>query len=98
MSKRPHSPPRSTATAMADAAGMASSEKERSWMLSDFDGCACGDYRHQHANGTGRCNLGSLCTPYPCLRFRLFSVATKIPPPYLQSKRRENPCKLSSTS
>jgi hypothetical protein len=37
-----------------------------------FDVCKCGDYRHQHVGGTGRCLLGSLCTPYPCQRFRFF--------------------------
>lgn len=36
------------------------------------DTCDCGDYRSQHVNGTGRCNLGSLCTPGPsCQQFRL---------------------------
>lgn len=24
---------------------------------SDFDVCYCGDYRHQHVDGKGRCNL-----------------------------------------
>lgn len=40
------------------------------------DLCRCGDARRQHLHGTGRCNLGSLCTPYPCQRFRLFRPAT----------------------
>jgi hypothetical protein len=35
-----------------------------------FDTCYCGDYRHQHVDGKGRCKLGSLCTPYPCQKFR----------------------------
>ena len=38
----------------------------------DYDTCHCGDYRKQHINGTGRCNLGSLCTPGHCSKFRLF--------------------------
>ena len=37
-----------------------------------FDVCECGDYRHQHSGGTGRCLLGNLCTPTPCERFRFF--------------------------
>lgn len=67
---------------ISDAEWAARQSPERKWTLSDFDGCACGDYRHQHVNGIGRCTLGSLCTPYPCQRFRLSSDATEIPPPY----------------
>jgi hypothetical protein len=37
-----------------------------------FDVCECGDYRHQHVGGTGRCILGSLCTPVGCSKFRFF--------------------------
>lgn len=37
-----------------------------------FDVCECGDYRHQHVDGVGRCKLGSLCTPTPCSKFRFF--------------------------
>lgn len=40
-----------------------------------FDVCECGDYRHQHVDGSGRCKLGSLCTPTPCQKFRLFRAA-----------------------
>ncbi len=47
-----------------------------------YDVCYCGDYRHQHVNGIGRCMLGSLCTPTPCQKFRLASAATEIPKPY----------------
>lgn len=39
------------------------------------DVCQCGDYRHQHVDGVGRCKLGSLCQPSPCGRFRLFRAA-----------------------
>lgn len=35
-----------------------------------YDSCQCGDYRHQHVGGTGRCLLGSLCTPGHCQKFR----------------------------
>lgn len=35
-----------------------------------YDLCECGDYRHQHVGGIGRCMLGSLCTPTPCEKFR----------------------------
>jgi hypothetical protein len=39
----------------------------------DFDICECGDYRHQHENGTGRCKMpDDLCHGFkPCLKFRL---------------------------
>lgn len=37
-----------------------------------LDVCECGDYRHQHERGGGRCKLGSLCAPTPCQKFRLF--------------------------
>lgn len=40
-----------------------------------LDVCRCGDWRHQHVDGTGRCRLGSLCTPHPCQKFRLFKEA-----------------------
>ena len=43
------------------------------------DCCACGDYRKQHKDGTGRCLLGDLCTPYPCRRFRLHYRAADDP-------------------
>ena len=46
-----------------------------------LDVCACGDYRQQHDNGTGRCNLRDLCSPARCLRFRLFRA-------YLQEQSR----------
>jgi hypothetical protein len=36
-----------------------------------FDVCRCGDFRHQHVNGTGRCKLGDLCFPGRCQKFRL---------------------------
>ncbi len=39
---------------------------------SSYDVCECGDYRHQHDGGEGRCMLGSLCQPARCLKFRLF--------------------------
>lgn len=48
----------------------------------DFDLCKCGDYRHQHENGTGRCKLGERCTPGFCQKFRLSQRATEIPPIY----------------
>lgn len=43
------------------------------------DVCACGDYRHQHENGVGRCRLGSLCAPYLCTQFQLFRSANAEP-------------------
>jgi len=55
---------------------------EGPWKLRDFDGCECGDYRHQHVDGVGRCTLGSLCTPSHCQKFRLSTTATEIPKPY----------------
>ena len=40
---------------------------------SDFDVCECGDYRHQHENGTGKCRMrDDACHGFkPCLSFRL---------------------------
>jgi hypothetical protein len=37
-----------------------------------LDVCACGDFRHQHENGTGKCNMpDDLCHGMePCLQFR----------------------------
>jgi hypothetical protein len=40
-----------------------------------FDVCRCGDYRHQHVDGHGRCRLDELCFPSRCQRFRLGEVA-----------------------
>lgn len=40
-----------------------------------FDVCLCGDFRHQHQDGRGRCKMGSLCTPFPCAQFRLLNTA-----------------------
>ena len=43
-----------------------------------LDVCECGDYRHQHAGGgEGRCLLGSLCTPAPCMKFKFFRGPTE---------------------
>jgi hypothetical protein len=41
------------------------------------DVCYCGDYRHQHEDGVGRCRLNGLGHPggAPCLKFRLFRAA-----------------------
>jgi len=38
----------------------------------DFDICECGDYRHQHENGEGKCQMpDDLCHGFePCLKFR----------------------------
>lgn len=36
-----------------------------------FDVCQCGDFRHEHANGTGRCRVGACVFPSQCDRFRL---------------------------
>lgn len=36
-----------------------------------YEICACGDYRHQHENGTGKCKMpNDLCHGFePCLEF-----------------------------
>lgn len=44
----------------------------KSW---DYDECFCGDYRHQHKDGTGPCLLGKLCIPSPCQEFVLARVS-----------------------
>ena len=66
---------------------MSAAANKQSWEVRDFDACDCGDYRHQHENGTGRCKLGSLCTPSHCQKFRLHQQATEIPAPYNQPER-----------
>ena len=63
----------------------------RTWAISDFDACDCGDYRHQHIDGTGQCRLGSLCTPSHCQQFRLCLPASEIPNPYAQASRESKP-------
>lgn len=55
---------------------------QQSLEVRDFDACYCGDYRHQHENGTGKCKLGSLCTPTRCLKFRLHKEAAEVPASY----------------
>jgi hypothetical protein len=47
--------------------------------MSSFDVCKCGDYRHQHEGGTGRCKLGELCFPGQCQKFRLFRATDTHP-------------------
>lgn len=39
----------------------------------DYDICQCGDFRHQHEDGTGWCRMpNDVCHGFqPCLRFRL---------------------------
>lgn len=43
----------------------------------DFDTCECGDYRHQHEDGKGKCKMpDDLCHGFePCLEFRLVTPA-----------------------
>lgn len=47
--------------------------RDPKWKDEDFDICECGDYRHQHENGIGRCKMpDDLCHGLePCLTFRL---------------------------
>ena len=45
------------------------------WKDEDWDICECGDYRHQHENGVGKCfeclMVNDLCHGFkPCLEFR----------------------------
>ena len=55
--------------------------------LTDFDECECGDYRHQHENGIGRCTMpNDICHGMkPCEAFRLSARATEVPSAYIQS-------------
>ncbi len=41
-----------------------------------YEVCACGDYRHQHENGIGRCTMpNDLCHGFePCLAFEFVTV------------------------
>jgi hypothetical protein len=45
--------------------------------LDAYDICECGDYRHQHHEGTGRCQMPNDLTHnfQPCLGFRLSAPA-----------------------
>lgn len=55
---------------------MTALDAPRATMLSAIDPldvCACGDYREQHAEGAGRCLLGSQCG---CTRFRFVRTST----------------------
>lgn len=61
-------------------------ELEREFDLPDFDVCYCGDYRHQHVNGSGKCKLEDLCWPGRCQKFRLDREASEIPAPYRSAK------------
>ena len=51
--------------------------------IEDFDLCKCGDYRHQHEDGAGRCMISwSESHIGICKSFRLFTKATEIPEVY----------------
>jgi len=54
------------------------------WVVRDFDSCACGDYRHQHVRGEGRCTMPNDITHgfRPCTAFRLTREADAIPEAY----------------
>lgn len=56
------------------------------WTIPDFDICVCGDYRHQHVNGSGACRLNDLGHGMghmgKCRKFRLHLEATEIPETY----------------
>lgn len=60
--------------------------KDAEALLQQFDGCWCGDYRHQHdATGCRVCRT----MPGPangCRGFKLVTAATEIPEPYRSSK------------
>ena len=51
------------------------------WRKRDFDQCECGDYRHQHRDGTGACTLpNDLSHGFkPCSCFRLAETASELP-------------------
>ena len=74
-------------------------EKLRKVILTPFDVCACGDYRRDHEEGTGKCQLPDTMVHgfKPCLQFRLAGAATEIPeffrdhPEYLRANRKEDP-------
>ena len=52
-----------------------------------FDICRCGDYRHQHENGTGKCYFGKdLTHGYEfCLKFEIDNASTAA-----EKERRKN--------
>jgi hypothetical protein len=47
-------------------------------MMHPNDVCKCGDYRHQHKNGIGRCIMPDDLTHgfKPCVKFELSEPAT----------------------
>ena len=55
--------------------------------LRGFDTCMCGDYRKDHAGGTGACihnKPRDMTHGYKdCTEFRLHREAVVIPPPYV---------------
>lgn len=61
--------------------------------LRDFDMCACGDYRRDHKDGTGRCRMPDDLTHgfKPCLEFRLSKTATEIPASFRALSRTPEP-------
>jgi len=61
---------------MSDKENLTSDRIRQQFMVRnprDFDICECGDYRHQHENGVGKCRMpDDLCHGFkPCLEFRL---------------------------
>lgn len=69
------------------------SEEEplRAWKLRDFDECKCGDYRHQHEGGKGKCKMPNdiLHGMKPCERFRLSKRAAEIPESYREGAKHD---------
>lgn len=65
----------------------------RGWLVTDFDSCECGDYRHQHDRGLGRCQMPNDGTHgfKPCLAFRLSKAATEIPEAYIEPRMCDDP-------
>lgn len=64
------------------------------WKVSDFDECYCGDYRKDHAGGSGACVFnhmpGGPHAGKKCFSFRLTRAATEIPKPYAKEPLNEH--------
>ena len=62
--------------------------------ISDFDACDCGDYRHNHKNGTGACcfnddNNGGLNHGFrKCMTFQFSRAADPNDPNVIRAKEK----------
>ena len=60
---------------------LASLDRNKIFLVMDFDLCICGDFRFQHVEGRGQCTMSSDPSHHkkPCWEFDLGEAATKFP-------------------